>query len=239
MRKQQEVLSAFGGDDGGLQEAGGMYYKLGRQHQQYQQQQEEQQLRQGRGDVRMMASSSDRSSTESSSSSKQLAMGRDGRLSSDMRNSADGPRRVSSSSTGSGPRLGSAYYSNSSSSGGVAFELFVRLNHARQTLDFAKRQATAFAELNRTEMHIWSALDMLNGLREYEAALLSGVETHEEPLDPDMSLQDHALQVRHVSRGTQEKYHWRGKRLMVLLCCQERSQLRTCDISSHEAAFGK
>ena len=183
--KQQEVLSAFGGDDGVVRGNSGMPYKLGQQHQQYQQQQEEQQQQ------RLVASASDRSSMESSSSSKQ----RDGRLSSDMRNSSEGPRRVSNSSTGSGPRLGSAYYSNSSSSGGVAYELFVRLNHARQTLDFAKRQATAFAELNRTEMHIWSALDMLNGLREYEAALLSGMDTHEEPLDPDMGLQEHALQV--------------------------------------------
>jgi hypothetical protein len=61
-----------------------------------------------------------------------------------------------------------------SGSSGAAYELFVRLNRARQTLDYAKRQAQVFAELDRAELGVWEALDMLNSMREYEAVLLAG-----------------------------------------------------------------
>jgi hypothetical protein len=61
-----------------------------------------------------------------------------------------------------------------SSSSGAAYELFVRLNRARQTLDYAKRQAQVFAELDRAELGVWEALDLLTSMREYEAVLLAG-----------------------------------------------------------------
>ncbi|WIA31775.1 hypothetical protein OEZ86_002647 [Tetradesmus obliquus] len=61
-----------------------------------------------------------------------------------------------------------------SGSSGAAYELFVRLNRARQTLDYAKRQAQLFAELDRAELGVWEALDLLNSMREYEAVLLAG-----------------------------------------------------------------
>jgi len=63
----------------------------------------------------------------------------------------------------------------------------------------------AFAELDKAELGVWEALDLLNGMREYEAVLLSGLQQGgglgasggaEEPLTPDMPLQEHALQVR-------------------------------------------
>ncbi|WIA11646.1 hypothetical protein OEZ85_011749 [Tetradesmus obliquus] len=61
-----------------------------------------------------------------------------------------------------------------SGSSGAAYELFVRLNRARQTLDYAKRQAQLLAELDRAELGVWEALDLLNSMREYEAVLLAG-----------------------------------------------------------------
>lgn len=103
-------------------------------------------------------------------------------------------RRGSNASAGSGQRT-TSYYNSSSTPGGAALELFVRLNRARQTLDFAKRQSTLFAELNRSEMDVWSGLEMLNGLREYEASIMAGVSPPDEPLDPDLPLRDHAFQV--------------------------------------------
>jgi hypothetical protein len=103
-------------------------------------------------------------------------------------------RRGSNVSAGSSQRHAS-YYNSSSTPGGAALELFVRLNRARQTLDFAKRQSTLFADLNRAEMDVWSGLEMLNGLREYEASIMAGVSPPDEPLDPDLSLRDHAFQV--------------------------------------------
>jgi hypothetical protein len=82
-------------------------------------------------------------------------------------------------------------------------ELFVRLNRARQTLDFAKRQAQAFSELDRAELSVWEAFDLLGGLREYEAGLMhaaagsgGGSAQDDSQLTPDMSLKEHAVQVR-------------------------------------------
>jgi len=83
-------------------------------------------------------------------------------------------------------------------------ELFVRLNRARQTLDFAKRQAQAFAELDRAELTVWDALELLDSQREYEAGLLhaaassgsgGGAAQEDAQLTPDMSLKEHAFQV--------------------------------------------
>jgi hypothetical protein len=89
-------------------------------------------------------------------------------------------------------------------------ELFVRLNRARQTLDFAKRQAQAFAELDRAELSVWEALDLMDSLREVEAGLLAAAtgsggsggsgsggpdDAGGPPLTPDMSLKEHAFQV--------------------------------------------
>lgn len=83
-------------------------------------------------------------------------------------------------------------------------ELFVRLNRARQTLDFAKRQAQTFAELDKAELGVWQALEMLDGLREYEAGLMhaaassgsgGGSAQDDAQLTPDMSLKEHAFQV--------------------------------------------
>jgi hypothetical protein len=76
------------------------------------------------------------------------------------------------------------------SEGHAAEELFYRLNHARQTVDFVKRQAQAFSALDKAALGVWEALELLNGLREYEAALLGAPDA-----TPDMPLLEHALQV--------------------------------------------
>lgn len=61
---------------------------------------------------------------------------------------------------------------NSMSDGQAAVELFWRLNHARQTVDFVRRQIGAFSKLDKATMNPMEALTLLNGLREYESALL-------------------------------------------------------------------
>jgi hypothetical protein len=78
------------------------------------------------------------------------------------------------SSRGAGNTAFYARRGAGSGSSGAAYELFVRLNRARQTLDYAKRQAQVFAELDRAELGVWEALDLLNTMREYEAVLLAG-----------------------------------------------------------------
>lgn len=79
--------------------------------------------------------------------------------------------------------------------GSAAVELFYRLNHARQTVDYVKRQAAAFAPLNRATMGVWEALNLVNSLREYESALLGS-----ESCDADMPLLEHALQTAEACR---------------------------------------
>ena len=71
----------------------------------------------------------------------------------------------------------------------AAQELLSRLNHARQTFDFVTKQVRSNQTLSRCQMDVWGALEMLNELREYEAALIG-----DENLDPSMSLTDHAFQ---------------------------------------------
>ena len=85
----------------------------------------------------------------------------------------------------------------------AAQELMYRLNHARQTFDFVTKQVRSNQSLARCQMDIWSALDMLNGLREYEAVL-----TGDENLDPDMSLVDHAFQSAALSRQAFPEEEW-------------------------------
>jgi hypothetical protein len=62
---------------------------------------------------------------------------------------------------------------NSMSPGQAAVQLFWRLNHARQTVDFVRRQIARFGKLDRAAMSVMEALSTLNTLREYESALLS------------------------------------------------------------------
>eukprot|EP00887_Chlorella_sp_A99_P006539 scaffold3.g6539.t1 len=79
--------------------------------------------------------------------------------------------------------------------GHAAQELFYRLNHARQTLEFVRRQATAFSALDKAELDVWGALELLNDLREYEAVLLGP-----DDADPELPLLDHALQSAEACR---------------------------------------
>ncbi len=88
--------------------------------------------------------------------------------------------------------------------GSAAVELFYRLNHARQTVDYVKRQAAQFAPLNCAIMDVWEALDLLNTLREYESALLGATGQ----CDPDMPLLDHALQTAEACRLAFPEHEW-------------------------------
>lgn len=87
--------------------------------------------------------------------------------------------------------------------GSAAVELFYRLNHARQTVDYVKRQAAAFAPLNRATMGVWEALDLVNSLREYESALLGS-----DSCDADMPLLEHALQTAEACRLEFPEHDW-------------------------------
>ena len=87
--------------------------------------------------------------------------------------------------------------------GSAAVELFYRLNHARQTVDYVKRQAAHFSPLNRATMDIWEALDVVNSLREYESALLGS-----ESCDPDMPLLEHAFQTAEACRLEYPDHDW-------------------------------
>ena len=82
-------------------------------------------------------------------------------------------------------------------------ELFYRLNHARQTVDYVRRQAAQYAPLTRATMDVWEALDLLNSLREYESALVGG-----ETCDADMPLLDHALQTAEACRLEFPEHEW-------------------------------
>ena len=85
----------------------------------------------------------------------------------------------------------------------AAQELLSRLNHARQTFDFVTKQVRLNQPLSRCQMDIWTALDLLNELREYEAALLG-----DETLDPDMPLVDHAFQCAALCREAFPEDDW-------------------------------
>lgn len=122
------------------------------------------------------------------------------------------PRRsvdITSTTGGGGSHL---------SEGHAAEELFYRLNHARQTLDFVKRQASAFSNLNKAKMSVWDALERVNQLREYEAALLKGTPENGGAaageggiqLDPDMPMMEHALQTAEAFRLEYPGIEWAG-----------------------------
>ena len=85
----------------------------------------------------------------------------------------------------------------------AAQELLSRLNHARQTFDFVTKQVRSNQTLSRCQMDVWSALDLLNELREYEAALLG-----DENTDPSMSLADHAFQCAALCRQAFPEDDW-------------------------------
>jgi inositol oxygenase len=85
----------------------------------------------------------------------------------------------------------------------AAQELLCRLNHARQTFDFVQRQAKKFSTLSLGEIDIWSALENLQDLREYEAALSGNDEC-----DPDMPLLEHAFQCAEICRPKFPEDDW-------------------------------
>ncbi len=67
-------------------------------------------------------------------------------------------------------------------------------------------QATAFSQLNKAVMGVWEALELLNTLREYEAALLGPGDdallgAAPELPAPDMPLLEHALQCAEACRA--------------------------------------
>lgn len=95
--------------------------------------------------------------------------------------------------------------------GHAAQELFYRLNHARQTVDFVRRQTISYGRLNRGEMGVWDSLRMLNQLREYEAALVgTGPSDSDADLqcDPDMPLMEHAIQTAEACRLAFPDHDW-------------------------------
>jgi inositol oxygenase len=85
----------------------------------------------------------------------------------------------------------------------AAQELLYRLNHARQTFDFVQKQAKKFSMLSLGEMDVWTALESLSSLREYEAALVG-----DEHADPDMPLVDHAFQCAAICREMFPEDDW-------------------------------
>ncbi|BDA44886.1 probable inositol oxygenase 1 at C-terminar half [Coccomyxa sp. Obi] len=89
------------------------------------------------------------------------------------------------------------------SEGQAAVELFFRLNHARQTVDYVRRQAARYAQLDRAEMGIWEALELLGNLREYETALME-----EEGTDADMPLTEHAMMTAEACRAAFPDLDW-------------------------------
>lgn len=158
-----------------------------------------------------------RSAPEASRSKAAAAAGEGSQLTPPSALGLDGPMPLELQSWNSASSISSrgspGFYSRRGAGNGASrdLELFVRLNRARQTLDFAKRQAQVFSELDKAELTVWQALDLLDGLREYEAGLLhvaassgsgggSGQETDAQ-LTPDMSLKEHAFQVGRVFWG--------------------------------------
>ena len=93
--------------------------------------------------------------------------------------------------------------------GPAAVELFYRLNHARQTVEYVKRQAGIFSSLSRATMDVWEALALLGSLREYEAVLLDGTGFGSNS-DNDMSLIEHAFQSAEACRIAFPQYEWAG-----------------------------
>jgi inositol oxygenase len=91
------------------------------------------------------------------------------------------------------------------SDGQAAVQLFHRLNHARQTVDFVRRQRAAFTRLNKARMTVFEALAALDTLREYETALLGqeGAAAARE-----MGLAEHAFQTAEACRLAHPDAEW-------------------------------
>ncbi|MEW5299234.1 MAG: hypothetical protein WDW36_002269 [Sanguina aurantia] len=83
-------------------------------------------------------------------------------------------------------------------------ELFLRLNHARQTMDFVNSQSASFAQLNRARMTVPRALGLLSTMNACQAALLccDGGGSAEVPL-----LQ-HAYQTAELCRLAHPDKEW-------------------------------
>lgn len=64
-------------------------------------------------------------------------------------------------------------------------------------------QAARYARLDRAEMGIWEALELLGGLREYETALME-----EEGTDADMPLPEHAAMTAEACRAAFPDLDW-------------------------------
>ncbi|GIL87510.1 hypothetical protein Vretimale_1606 [Volvox reticuliferus] len=88
----------------------------------------------------------------------------------------------------------------------AAVELFLRLNHARQTMDFVKRQTQLFANLDKANMTVWEALHTLNELREYEAVLMA--EGREALEIAELPLLEHAFQTAELCRLHHPDLDW-------------------------------
>ncbi|GLI70033.1 hypothetical protein VaNZ11_014770 [Volvox africanus] len=88
----------------------------------------------------------------------------------------------------------------------AAVELFLRLNHARQTMDFVKRQTQLFANLDKAKMTMWEALQTFNELREYEAVLLA--EGGEALEIAELPLLEHAFQTAELCRLHHPDLDW-------------------------------
>ncbi|KAG2487522.1 hypothetical protein HYH03_013803 [Edaphochlamys debaryana] len=88
----------------------------------------------------------------------------------------------------------------------AAVELFLRLNHARQTMDFVKRQTQLFGAMDKAQMGVWEALHTLNELREYEAVLMA--EGNEAQDLSELPLLDHAFQTAELCRLHHPDMDW-------------------------------
>ncbi|GIL44031.1 hypothetical protein Vafri_1604 [Volvox africanus] len=88
----------------------------------------------------------------------------------------------------------------------AAVELFLRLNHARQTMDFVKRQTQLFANLDKASMTMWEALQTFNELREYEAVLMA--EGGEALEVAELPLLEHAFQTAELCRLHHPDLDW-------------------------------
>ena len=64
-------------------------------------------------------------------------------------------------------------------------------------------QAARYAQLDRAEMGIWEALELLGNLREYETALME-----EEGTDADMPLPEHAAMTAEACRAAFPDLDW-------------------------------
>lgn len=108
-----------------------------------------------------------------------------------------------SDKTGTATPQGEPHHHHHLTDGPAAMELFLRLNHARQTVDFVKRQAAQFSHLDKAHMTVWDSLSLLNTLREFEAAMVE-----DDSLDPTMPLMEHALQTAEACRLAYPDEEW-------------------------------